>query len=383
LYSSGNEIHDTPNGPKSVAILSGLIKVFHANDPTRPVTQALLRPNASHDYDDGLADLLDVVGTNYRMSELLAAQKSKPSRLLIGTENHLSDIPILAKNPPLSGIFIWVGVDYLGESHLQPGLHGESGLLDRTDVPKPFMYEAAATWRSEPFVHMVRAAAGGRSTTAMATIDGDTPQNMAQAAKAAFRGPSPDWTPANQGAHTENVVVYSNCPSAELFLNGASVGKSNRRGNNGAFSFNVQFAPGTLKATGYDANGAGVANEEYRTAGPAAKIVLTPDVTQVANDWNHVSFVRATITDANGVPVLNADNEITFTVSGAGKLAATDSADGNSKEPFQGNKRQAWGGTCLAFVKATGASGPITITATADGLANGNAILEAAPATAP
>ncbi|MGA2232851.1 MAG: glycoside hydrolase family 2 TIM barrel-domain containing protein [Tepidisphaeraceae bacterium] len=381
LYSAGNEIHDTPNGPKSVAILTGLVKEFHENDPTRPVTQALFRPNSSHDYDDGLADLLDVVGTNYRMSELLAAQQAKPTRTLIGTENHLSDIPIMSKNPPLSGIFIWVGVDYLGESHLQPGLHGESGLLDRTDQPKPFMYEAASTWRSQPFVHMVRAAATGRAPTA--TIDGETPTNMAQAAKAAFRGPPADWSPANQAAHTESVAVYSNCPSVELILNGASVGKSSRRGNTGTFTFNVPFAPGTLSATGYDKDGQAVATEEYHTAGPAAKIVLTPDQTKLADDWNDVSFVRATVTDAKGVPVLAADNEITFTVTGAGKLAATDSADGNSQEPFQGNKRQAFGGTCLAFVKATAAGGPITITATADGLADGSANLEAVPANAP
>jgi beta-galactosidase len=381
LYSAGNEIHDTPNGPKSLAILTSLVKEFHSNDPTRPVTQALFRPNSSHDYDNGLADLLDVVGTNYRMSELLAAQQAKPARTLIGTENHLSDIPILARNPPLAGIFIWVGVDYLGESHLQPGLHGESGLLDRTDMPKPFMYEAATTWRAKPFVHMVRGTSGSRAPTA--TIDGETPLNMAQAAKAAFRGPPADWSPANQAAHAENVSVYSNCPSVELFLNGASVGKSSRRGNSGTFTFNVPFAPGSLKATGYDAASQAVADEEYRTAGPAARIVLTPDATKVADDWNDVSFVRATVTDANGVSVLAADNEITFTVSGAGKLAATDSADGNSQEPFQGNKRQAFGGTCLAFVKATAASGAITITATADGLADGSATLEAVPATAP
>ena len=42
-------------------ILAGLVAVFHRNDPSRPVTQGLFRPNVSHDYDNGLADLLDVV----------------------------------------------------------------------------------------------------------------------------------------------------------------------------------------------------------------------------------------------------------------------------------------------------------------------------------
>jgi beta-galactosidase len=115
LYSAGNEIHDTPREAAAHEILSGLMKEFHVNDPTRPVTQALLRPNASHDYTNGLADLLDVVGTNYRMAELIAAQQAKPTRLIIGTENHISDIAFMADHQNLAGIFLWSGVDYLAK----------------------------------------------------------------------------------------------------------------------------------------------------------------------------------------------------------------------------------------------------------------------------
>ena len=66
LWSAGNEIHDTPKPEVAIPILKALVETFHQNDPTRPVTQALFRPNASHDYEDGLADLLDVVGQDYR-----------------------------------------------------------------------------------------------------------------------------------------------------------------------------------------------------------------------------------------------------------------------------------------------------------------------------
>jgi beta-galactosidase len=72
IYSAGNEIHDTPNAELAKTILRGLVDEFHRNDPTRPVTQALFRPNVSHDYDNGLADILDVVGQNYREQEILA-----------------------------------------------------------------------------------------------------------------------------------------------------------------------------------------------------------------------------------------------------------------------------------------------------------------------
>ena len=102
LWSAGNEIHDTPHAELAHGILARLISVFHENDPSRPVTQALFRPNVSHDYDNGLADMLDVVGQNYRENEILAAHDQKPSRSIIGTENTLLR-PVLVVRPRLPG----------------------------------------------------------------------------------------------------------------------------------------------------------------------------------------------------------------------------------------------------------------------------------------
>ena len=75
----------TPQAELAKGILKGLVEVVRENDPTRPATQALFRPNVSHDYDNGLADLLDVVGQNYRENEILAAHEQKPSRKIVGT----------------------------------------------------------------------------------------------------------------------------------------------------------------------------------------------------------------------------------------------------------------------------------------------------------
>jgi beta-galactosidase len=394
LYSSGNEIHDTPNAQASLRILGGLVKVFHDNDPTRPVTQALFRPNVSHDYTDGLSDLLDVVGTNYRMSELLAAQKAKPTRTLVGTENHVSDAPILANNPPLSGIYIWAGIDYLGESAGWPRISSGANLLDRMADPHPLAYQIAQFWVKKPFVQMLRSNGGARRGNATANVGGnaagadpanpggfvdpvgpnngavaDTGANPAHTARPGPSGPMPDWSPANAAPHPETVIVYSNCPSVELFLNGVSVGKNTISGINGR-NFTVNYAPGTLKAVAYDAGGQTVATNELNTAGPAAKIVLTPEKTQLGNTWDDVSFVRAEVTDANGIVVPSAGNEITFKVSGAGNLAAMDSADPFNHEGFYINQRQAYNGVCFAIVKANAASGKISVEASAEGLSS-------------
>src|ERR1017187_7336120 len=88
LWSAGNEIHDTPHAELAHGILARLLAVFHENDSSRPVTQALFRPNVSHDYDNGLADMLDVVGQNYREKEILAAHNQNPLRKILGTENN-------------------------------------------------------------------------------------------------------------------------------------------------------------------------------------------------------------------------------------------------------------------------------------------------------
>ena len=131
LYSAGNEIRDTPQAELARRILRGLIDTFHEFDPTRPVTQALFRPNASHDYDDGLADMLDVIGQNYREDEILKAHADKPTRKIVGTENgHDRRIWLaLRDNPPYAGQFLWTGIDYLGESRRWPVVGAGSGLL--------------------------------------------------------------------------------------------------------------------------------------------------------------------------------------------------------------------------------------------------------------
>jgi len=138
LWSAGNEIHDTPHPDIAIPILKSLVATFHKYDPTRPVTQALFRPNVSHDYDDGLADLLDVVGQNYREQEILKAHADKPTRKIIGTENthDRNQWVAMRDHPEYSGQFLWSGIDYLGEAHRWPSIGAGSGLLLTTALPR-------------------------------------------------------------------------------------------------------------------------------------------------------------------------------------------------------------------------------------------------------
>ena len=165
LYSVGNEIHDTPKEELAKGILKRLVEVCHENDPTRPVTQALFRPNVSHDYDNGLADMLDVIGTNYRDAELLAAYQAKPTGKIIGTEQgHDRKIWLTCRdNPPEAGQFLWTGIDYLGESRSWPIVAAGAGLLDLTGKPKPMAFERQSWWSEKPMVRIARRVAVARA----------------------------------------------------------------------------------------------------------------------------------------------------------------------------------------------------------------------------
>jgi beta-galactosidase len=372
LYSTGNEIHDTPRAESAKGILSGLVDVFHQADPTRPVTQALFRPNVSHDYDDGLADMLDVVGQNYRENEILAAYSSKPSRKIIGTENqHGAEVwRALRDNPPYSGQFLWSGIDYLGESRRWPVISSPSGLLDRTGAIKPIGYQRQSWWSDKPMVRIVRRVA--------AQPIGPVDPGYEAAAQRLMRTLYADWTPANRAAHDENVEVYSNCEEVELFLNGKALGSKTLPADASPRDWRMPYEPGLIRAVGRN-KGQEVAVDELRSAGAVARIVLASDRSKLATGWDEVAYVTATVVDDKGVPVPEQGKPLTsiqFAVSGPGALVAVDNGDIESVEPFRASERRVFDGRCIAIVRASAPGGRITLKASAPGLAEASIRIE-------
>jgi beta-galactosidase len=186
-----------------------------------------------------------------------------------------------------------------------------------------------------------------------------------------------DWTPTNSAPHTENVEVYSNCKEVELFLNGKSLGKKPINADATPRNWLVPFAPGVLKAVARNEKGKIVAMDELRTAGKAAKIVLSTETKKLSPGFENVAIVRAKIVDAKGIQVPRADDLISFQISGPGAIDAVDNADHSSHEPFQASERHAFHGECVAFVRATAASGKIKISASVGGLKSGSTVVQA------
>lgn len=363
LYSAGNEIRDNLNSEKGFEQFKALRDLYRRIDPTRPVTMALFRPNQSRVYDNGFAELMDVVGQNYRVDELLAAHRQKPERKILSTENVFDRESWLALRDHLfyAGQFLWTGIDYLGEADW-PKIAWTEALLDRTELWRPRAFERQSWWSSEPMVHIAR----------FESITG------AGGAHAAAGELCSNWTPRDFDAYDEAVVeVYSNCDEVELFLNGQSKGVKPLPADASPRVWKMYFEKGTIRAEGRN-SGKTVAVHEMQTTGPAAALRLTADRTKLTPDWDDVSYVTVTVTDEKGVPCPWADNLVTFEIFGPGVIAAVDNGDPMSHEPFRGNHRQAYRGRCIAVIRATAPGGTIRVKASAEGLKSGAVTIETA-----
>ncbi|GAB3453566.1 hypothetical protein GCM10027321_03860 [Massilia terrae] len=354
LYSVGNEIHDDLDSPEGFKKYKQQQDLIHQLDPGRPVTMALFRPANSKVYLNGFADMMDIVGQNYREDELVAAHKAHPQWKVIGTENaHLLPAWLAMRdNPFMAGQFIWIGFDYLGEADW-PAISFDKGLFDRIGNWHPRGMQRQSWWSEKPMVHVLRHADNGGAGALVA-----------------------DWTPNDiDGYDDARLEVYSNADEVELFLNGQSLGTKAKPADDSPRQWKTTFARGVLRAVARN-HGQVVATEELRTAGAPAKIELSSTKPALAPTFDDAAYVTARVVDADGVTVPQAITPITFTVGGKGVLAAVDNGSFTSHEPYLTNRCVAANGLCAAVVKAAAAGGKITIQASGTGLAAGSLTLD-------
>ncbi len=274
-------------------------------------------------------------------------------------------------NPAYAGEFIWSGVDYLGESRAWPVVAANFGLLDRTGYPRADGEIFRSWWSDQPMVYVARRIA----PSAPSPFDpgyGKAPAIAPWRRQVLFS----DWNPSSSTPHHELVEVCSNCDEVELFLNGRSLGSQARHADLAPRTRSVAYAPGTLRAVGRNA-GRIVAESDLTTAGAPARLRLIADCSHLSPGWDHVATITAEVTDANGVLVPEATNEISFSTMGPGRVVAVDNADNASHEAFQASERSAFQGRCVAFVRASAPSGAIAVHASAPGLASGEVTLTA------
>jgi beta-galactosidase len=97
---------------------------------------------------------------------------------------------------------------------------------------------------------------------------------------------------------------------------------------------------------------------------------LSVDRSTLAADTRDVAHVTVRALDAQGVLVPLADDQITFELSGSGKLIGVDNGNPSSHESYQGNTRALFHGMALALVQSTTDPGAVHIVARAKGLSD-------------
>jgi beta-galactosidase len=402
MWSIGNEILEQADAG-GATLARRLTQIAHEEDPTRPVTAGFNQ--VANAIRNGLAAEVDIPGFNYGVRDYARILKEHPGWTIVGAETascvssrgvyhlpiekyekhpslQISSYDVIAppwaycpdvefagleESPAVLGEFVWTGFDYLGEptpyfAWNQPRDGGDwparssyFGIVDLAGFPKDRFYLYQSQWTTRPMLHVL-----------------------------------PHWNWAGREGQPIPVMAYTNAQEVELFVNGRSVGrkkkgepyvipvgerisKERRFTTRYRIVWDVPYAPGELKAVAY-AGGRRVAEASTRTAGPAARVVLTPDRATIRADGEDLSFVTVRIEDARGTLVPDADNLVRFELSGPARIAAVDNGNPASLESFQGAERKAFSGLALLVVRShRGQPGVVNVRAVSDGLRAGEA----------
>jgi beta-galactosidase len=407
LWSIGNEIPEQKkaDGWKEA---DRLVAFFHEEDPTRPTTSGFNEwPEAIQNH---MAEHVDVPGFNYKPMRYEEIMKDHPSWVIYGSETascvssrgvyqfpiqkyekdpsrQLTSYDVIAppwaycpdiefeyqdKLPNVLGEFVWTGFDYIGEptpyfgegadnDHDWPARSSYFGMVDLAGFPKDRYYLYQSEWTTKPMVHVL-----------------------------------PHWNWRGHEGQDIPVMAYTNAEEVELFLNGKSLGRKKRFsepvdipvGPNVSRELNfwskyrlewqVPYQPGILKAVAYS-SGKQVAENEIRTAGPAAKIVLVPDRAMIRADGADLAFVTVRLEDKDGNLCPTADNLLHFSVSGAGAIRAVDNGNAATVESFEADHRTAFNGLALLIVQSENRPGNINVVAASDGLAGAKLEIRSEP----
>ena len=342
IYSVGNEIRDNLNNEQGFDKYRKQQDLVHSVDPTRPVTMALFRPNSSGVYRNGFAEMMDVVGQNYRVDELKAYHEAHPEKAIIGTENthDVQSWLMLRDDPSLSGQFLWAGIDYLGEA-AWPQVMWSTALLDVTGVVKPTGLQRGSWWMKEPMVAFARHADNNGAGALVS-----------------------DWTPADMDTYDQAAIeVYSNCQEVELFINGESQGRKAMPDNARPALYNVNFNPGKIEVVGYN-DGTEASRCSSRTASEPDNIIIEKVGGRAGTGFDDLEILSVQIVDKDGIICPNNDCRIELKVEGA-ELIAVDNADILAHETsHKSTVFNTYQGSMTAYIRRASATGKVTATAT-------------------
>jgi beta-galactosidase len=348
-----------PDARRLVTIAKELVSIVKKYDSTRPVTAALAFPELSN--LTGLADCLDVVGYNYKEHLYEEDHRKYPNRTILGSENgkNLEQWLAVKEKDYISSQFLWTGVDFLGETKGWPSHGSWAGILDLAGFEKPTYYYRQSMWSDKPMAKLF---------TRHHEQDTGKQRYLEHLTRS--------WNYFN-GTETE-VICFTNCLSAELFLNGKSLGRKDRKdAKDGYLTWTVPFEQGELKVIAADDDG--VQYEDIlKTTGAAAGIKLHRLDESIKSDGLDITHVVVSVVDGEGNLVPSAQDTIYIAVDGPGMLMGLENGNLEDNTPYCETYRRAHNGKLLVYIRSTGDNGEIKVKAWANHLGPTEAVIQAA-----
>jgi beta-galactosidase len=397
VWSVGNEIWDLeglkyPDAPGLLKTMVGFVK---AHDTTRPVGLAQCVPESAKSQ---LPAALDVAGWNYARRYAISRERwpnlpivYTESASAFSTRGYFDDFPMPAKKDDypstarissydhnsawysdpadvefalmeqdrfVAGEFVWTGFDYIGEpvpfiaegwghftkrklAKAEESRISSFGIVDLAGIPKDRYYLYRSHWAPEKkTIHIL-----------------------------------PHWNWPERVGKNVPVYVYTGGDSAELFLNGKSLGMRAKNPNAEVVRdryalrwLDVPYEPGEVKAVAYQ-NGHKLGSAVTRTAGEPAELRLAPDRKSLKADGEDLSYVLVEAVDRDGNLCPLAMNDVRFKLEGDATIAGVGNGDHHFPAEFKTDHVTLFYGKAILIVRAAeGKRGSIRVTATSDGL---------------
>lgn len=385
MWSIGNEV-PTQWSPEGYKVAKYLQDICHREDPTRPVTCGMDQVKSV--LANGFAAMLDIPGLNYRAHLYDEAYERLPQNIILGSETsstvssrgvykfpverkagamyddhqsssydleycNWSNIPDIdfarAEDHEWTiGQFVWTGFDYLGEpspydTNAWPNHSSMFGIIDLASIPKDRYYLYRSVWNKEAeTLHIL-----------------------------------PHWNWEGREGEKTPVFVYTNYPSAELFINGKSYGRQTKHKNGTVENryrlmwHDAVYQPGEVRVVAYDEQGNPVAEKTVRTASKPHHIELVTDRSSLQADGKDLAYVTLRIVDKDGNLCPNDGRLVSFKVKGAGKYRASANGDPTCLDLFHKPEMHAFGGMLTVIVQSGEKTGEIELQATAKGIKTG------------
>lgn len=411
LWSSGNEVWNQVLDD-GIGIVTELQALFHQLDPTRPVTNGM--DQAKQVIHNGFGAAVELPGFNYRTSRYIEAYENLPQKMILGSEtastvssrgvykrpavikdfamydDHQSsgydleycpwaglpeqDFQLQDDYDWTLGQFVWTGFDYLGEpspydTDAWPSHSSYFGIIDLASLPKDRYWLYRSQWnKEEPTLHVL-----------------------------------PHWNWKKKDLVP--VFCYTSYPSAELFVNGKSMGRLRfatpeetvrlAKGETiegvsqmpkvGDFEipewgsaprpellpryrlmwFDVPYKKGKIEVVAYDAEGLEAARETIVTAGKPHHLEI--EWANAHENPEQICYVTVKVVDKKGNLCPDADNLIRY--EGNGFVAAAN-GDAACLDSFVQPHMHAFHGQCTFIIRKHSkgsfrmdryATGPLTL----------------------